>query len=222
MPDEPGAAGEGQRELLARLRAVVEANDAEIGVLRRELDAERELRRRLGLRLAALERRLGMDSSDSGTPPSKERIGAKEARRARRQESERERRKDRRRGGQPGHPGKGLERDPDPGEPKDADRPAECRRCRTGLDGAGRAEPGWAQVWDVEILRTVTEWALPGPGVPVLRDGHDRGSAAGRARGLGVVRAGAERGGGAADLLRERTGCACRCPRRDSAGHSPG
>ena len=48
------------------------------------------------------------------------------------------------------------------------------------------------------------------PGVPVLRDGHDRGSAAGRARGLGVVRAGAERGGGAADLLRERTGCACR------------
>ena len=55
----------------------------------------------------------------------------------------------------------------------------------------------------MEILRTVTEWALPGPGVPVLRDGHDRGSAAGRARGLGVVRAGAERGGGAADLLTE-------------------
>ena len=50
-------------------------------MLRRELDAGRELRRRLELRLAELERRLSMDSSDSGTPSSKERIGAKEARR---------------------------------------------------------------------------------------------------------------------------------------------
>ena len=97
----------GQRELLARLRAVIEAKDAENAVLRRELDAERERKRRLELRLAELERRLSMDSSDSGTPSSKERIGAKEARRAR-QQSERERRKDRKRGGQPGHQGKGL------------------------------------------------------------------------------------------------------------------
>jgi len=44
----------GQRELLARLRAVVEARDAENA----ELEAERELRRRLGLRLEELERRL--------------------------------------------------------------------------------------------------------------------------------------------------------------------
>ena len=92
VPDEPGPSDEiaGQRELLSRLRAVVEAKDAENAVLRRELDAERELRRRLELRLAELERRLSMDSSDSGTPSSKERIGAKEARRAR-QQSERER-----------------------------------------------------------------------------------------------------------------------------------
>ena len=48
--------------LLSRLRAVVEAKDAEIAVLRGELDAERELRRRLELRLAELERRLAMDS----------------------------------------------------------------------------------------------------------------------------------------------------------------
>ena len=105
---------------------MVEAKDAEIGVLRGELNAERELRRRLELRLAELERRLGMDSDDSGTPSSKERIGAKEARRAR-QQSERERRKDRKRGGQPGHQGKGLARDPDPGEKKNAEPPAECR-----------------------------------------------------------------------------------------------
>jgi transposase len=66
------------------------------------LDASRERERRLELRLAELERRLGMDSTDSGTPSSKERIGARETRLAR-QESERDRRKDRKRGGQPGH-----------------------------------------------------------------------------------------------------------------------
>ena len=108
MPEEPVPPDEiaGQRELLSRLRAAVEAKDAENALLRRELDAERELRRRLELRLAELERRLSMDSSDSGTPSSKERIGAKQARRAR-QQSERDRRRDRTRGGQPGHQGKG-------------------------------------------------------------------------------------------------------------------
>jgi transposase len=163
VSDEPGLAGEPQRELLARLRAVVAAKDAENAVLRGELDAERELRRRLELRIAELERRLNMDSSDSGTPSSKERIGAREARRARRQESERERRKDRKRGGQPGHKGKGLARDPDPGEKKEAPPPSECRKCRAGLDGAQpAAEPRWAQVIDAEIRKIVTEWALPG------------------------------------------------------------
>ena len=88
MPDEPGlpaGAGE-QRELLARLRAVVKARDAENTMLRAELAAERELRRRLQLRIAELERRLGMDSSNSGTPSSKEQIGAKEHRKAERTE----------------------------------------------------------------------------------------------------------------------------------------
>ena len=164
VPEEPGLADvvAEQRELLSRLRAVVEAKDAEVAVLRQELDAERELRRRLELRVAELERRLRMDSSDSGTPSSKEPIGAKEARRALRQESERERREDRRRGGQPGHPGKGLARDPDPGERKDADPPAQCRRCGAALEDAAPAAPGWAQVVDVQVIKTVTEWTLPG------------------------------------------------------------
>ena len=112
MPDElvPGdAAGLGAAN--ARLRGVLAERDAEVAALRAELDADRELIRRLGLRLAELERRLDMDSSDSGTPSSRERIGAKEARRAR-QQSERERSKDRKRGGQPGHQGRGLKRDP--------------------------------------------------------------------------------------------------------------
>ena len=166
VSDEPGAAGE--RPLMPRLRAVIAAKDEQIAALQASLEAalaaldgERELRRRLELRVAELERQLSMDSTDSGTPSSKERIGAKETRKAR-QQSERERRKDRKRGGQPGHQGKGLERDPDPDDCQDADPPAECRSCRAGLDGADAVEPRWAQVIDVEILREVTEWLLPG------------------------------------------------------------
>jgi transposase len=164
VSDQPGAAGE-QRALLARLRAVVEAKDAEVAVLRAELEAERELRRLLELRLAELERQLRMDSSDSGTPGSKERIGAKERRRAERRArdaSERERRKDRKPGGQPGHPGKGLTRDPDPDERPEPGPPAQCRQCGTGLGGAADAGSSWAQVWDVKIMRHVTEYLLPG------------------------------------------------------------
>jgi Transposase IS66 family len=164
VPDPSAGAGE-QRELLARLRAVIEAKDAENAVLRAELDAALERYRRLELRVAELERRLGQDSTDSGTPTSKESIGAKERRKAgrrQRQESERERRRDRKRGGQPGHQGKGLARDPDPGEIKEAGPPAECRSCRAPLDGAAAAGPRWAQVIDVEVIRKVTEWLLPG------------------------------------------------------------
>src|SRR6267378_6352645 len=154
-------AGEQQGDLVSRRRAVIEAKDEQVAALTAGLEASRERERRLELRLAEMERRLGMDSTDSGTPSSKERIGAKEARRAR-QESERERRKDRKRGGQPGHQGKGLARDPDPDDTQTADPPAECRTCRASLDGADAVEPRWAQVIDVEILRKVTEWALPG------------------------------------------------------------
>ena len=168
VPDPCADAGE-QRELLARLRAVIEAKDAENAVLRAELDAALERYRRLELRVAELERRLGQDSTDSGTPPSKESIAARERRKAgrrQRQESERERRQDRKRGGQPGHQGNGLARDPDPGEVKEAGPPAECRSCRARLDGAAAAGPRWAQVIDVEVIRTVTEWALPGLACP--------------------------------------------------------
>jgi transposase len=163
VPDPP-AGDQERRELLARLRAVVEAKDAEVGLLRAELAAGRELRKRLELQVAELQRRLGVDSTDSGTPTSRESIGARERRKAgrrSRQESERERRKDRKRGGQPGHPGRGLSRDPDPDEHKEADPPAQCSRCGTGLDAARTAGSSWAQVWDVTISRLVTEWLLP-------------------------------------------------------------
>src|SRR6185437_11609493 len=121
-----------------RLRAVIGAKDEQIAALTAGLEASRERERRLELRLAEVERRLSMDSTDSGTPSSKERVGAKEARRVR-QQSERERSKDRKRGGQPGHQGKGLERDPDPGQRRSAEPPAECRSCHAGLTGAQAA-----------------------------------------------------------------------------------
>lgn len=153
---------------MSRLRAVIVAMDERVAALSASLETalgalkgEREQRRRLELRVAELERRLSMDSSDSGMPSSKEPIGAKEARRAR-QESQRERSKDRKRGGQPGHQGTGVRRDPDPDVSKTVESPAECRSCHVSLDGADAVEPRWAQVIDIGILRKVTEFLLPG------------------------------------------------------------
>jgi len=141
-------------------------------MLRAELDAALGHYRRLELRVAELERRLGQDSTNSGTPPSKEPIGAKERRKARRrQESERERRQDRKRGGQPGHRGSGLSRDPDPQERQSADPPARCSRCGTGLADAEPAGRSWAQVWDVKISRFATEHLLPARRCPCSSTG---------------------------------------------------
>jgi transposase len=154
-----------QRALISRLRAVIEAREAENAVLRAELEVTREQFRRLELRVAELERQLAADSTNSGIPPSKDPIGARERRKAERkrerQSSERERRKDRQRGGQPGHPGAGLSRDPDPAERGETPPAAECSRCGTGLHGAQRAGTRWSQAWDVKITRFVTEYLLP-------------------------------------------------------------
>ncbi len=148
------------------MRGLLAERDGQIASLSAGLESALELVRRQGLRIAELERRLGMDSPDSGTPSSREGIGAKAARSARekkdRQESGRERDKNRKRGGQPGHQGKGPERDPDPDDSQAAEPPAECRSCYGPLDGAAPAEPRWAQVIDIEILRKVTEVILPG------------------------------------------------------------
>jgi hypothetical protein len=166
--EDPRAASARLERLVEALRAAEAERDAEREARRAaeaERDAEREERRLLELRLAELERRLGMGSDDSGTPPSKESIEAREKRKAARREardvSSRERSKDRKRGGQPGHPGSGLRRDPDPGETRAADPPAECSSCGCGLAGAAELVPGWAQVWDVEVRKTVVEYLLP-------------------------------------------------------------
>jgi hypothetical protein len=70
------------------------------------------------------------------------------------------------RGGQPGHQGKGPARDPDPDQEETAEPPAECRSCAASLDGAAAGGSRWAQVIDVEFIRKVTEWALPGLSCP--------------------------------------------------------
>ena len=152
-----------------------------------------------------------------GRPARRSGSGRRTARRAR-QQSERERRRDRKRGGQPGHQGKGLARDPDPDEMKEAEPPAQCRSCKArpgrrggrGLAvGAGHRRGG-----DPEGDRV----GAAGPGVPVLRDGHVRGAAAWRAPGLGVLRGGAERRRGGADRVRERAARACRAGHGHAAG----
>ena len=206
------ADGGDQRELVARLRAVIEAKDTENAVLRAELQAQRERYRRLELRAAELERRLGSDSTTSGTPPSKDPIGARQRRKAERkarQSSERERRKDRKPGGQPGHPGAGLSRDPDPDERTEAaaaggvlavrDRPG--GRAAGGdlvVAGAGRE--------DHDVRHRVPAAAA---GLPVLRQDQRRAAAAMGTPGQHLLRPGYQHRRGAADLA---TGT---CPRNE-------
>ena len=78
MSDERGVTGE--QPLVSRLRAVIAAKDEQIAVLQAQVEAavarldaaesglraSRERERRLELRVAELERRLSMDSTDSG------------------------------------------------------------------------------------------------------------------------------------------------------------
>jgi transposase len=97
--------------------------------------------------LAAVRRQLGRDSSNSSTPPSKDSLAAKAKQRANR--SSRERSKDRKPGGQPGRKGSGLTPTPDPDRTERVESPSECRECRADLAGGTELADGWAQVWDV-------------------------------------------------------------------------
>jgi transposase len=150
----------------AGLRDVLTAREAENAELRAVVHA-------LGLQVAELQRRLGSGSDDSGTPSSKESIEAKARRKAERharreqQEQEprggssRQRSKDKSRGGQPGHPGHGLRREPNPDQQLPVDPPAECRGCGDDLSGAAGAGTAWSQIWDVKIIPWRIEYLLP-------------------------------------------------------------
>src|SRR4051812_13208634 len=137
------------------------AADAETAQLRAAVHA-------LSLQVAELQRRLGSGSDDSGTPSSKESIEAKARRKAERKArrepdggSSRQRSAQRSRGGQPGHPGRGLTRDPDPTQRLRVDPPAACRGCGDDLTEAADAGTAWSQVWDVKIIPWRIEYLLP-------------------------------------------------------------
>ncbi len=96
---------------------------------------------------AELRRRLGMNSTNSSTPPSKDSIEAKAKRRADR--SSRERSKERKPGGQPGHKGSGLAPTVTPDRTETLPPPGDCGGCGGDLGDAADAGMSWAQVWDI-------------------------------------------------------------------------
>ncbi len=109
---------------------------------------------------AELKRRLGMNSSNSSTPPSKDPIAAKAQRQA--QRSSRERRADRKPGGQKGRNGSGLTPAPVPDRTELLDPPAECSGCGADLADGADAGVSWAQVWDIPpIVMKKVHYLLP-------------------------------------------------------------
>jgi hypothetical protein len=93
---------------------------------------------------AELRRRLGMNSTNSSTPPSKDSIEAKAKRRVDR--SSRDRSADRKPGGQPGHQGSGLAPSMAPDRTETLPPPGACGGCGGDLADAADAGMSWAQL----------------------------------------------------------------------------
>src|SRR5713101_3741748 len=106
----------------------------EIAALRSENTGLRELITRLRTQVAELERRLGLNSSNSGKPPSSD--GLKKPARV---QSLRER-SSKAPGGQKGHKGETLRQVTDPNEVVDHYPPA-CSMCGVDLDCGIRRKP---------------------------------------------------------------------------------
>jgi transposase len=100
---------------------------------------------------AALKRRLGVDSTNSSTPPSQDSPAAKGKRRA--QQSQRVRSKERKPGGQPGRKGSGLVPEVKPDRAETVAAPRECSGCGGDLAGGKDAGAAWTQVWDIPPVR---------------------------------------------------------------------
>ncbi|MDQ3763909.1 MAG: transposase, partial [Actinomycetota bacterium] len=109
---------------------------------------------------AELRRRLGMNSTNSSTPPSKDSMGMKAARRADR--SSRERSKDHKPGGQPGHKGSGLAPTVTPDRTETLPPPGACLGCGGDLSDAADTGMSWAQVWDIlPVVLDKVHYLLP-------------------------------------------------------------
>ena len=184
-PGLPGGAGE-QRELLARLRAVVEAKDTEVTVLRAELSAalDREAPS-WSCGLPNWNAGLGMDSSNSGTPSSKEPIGAKERPRPSGRTGTRPSGSGARTAsaaGSPGTPGAAC-----PGTVLRTSRRPSIRRPSARVRGEPGRGAGRGAVVGAGLGRADHPVGDRAPaavaGVPVLRESDDRRGARGRAPG---------------------------------------
>lgn len=102
-------------------------------------------------RIALLEARLGADSTNSSTPPSRDSLAAQGKRRV--QRSQRVRSKDRKPGGQPGRRGSGLTPAATPDRTETAPDPQDCSGCGADLADGADAGMSWTQVWDIPAIR---------------------------------------------------------------------
>jgi transposase len=117
----------------------------EMAGLRSENTGLRELITRLQTHVAELERRLGLDSSNSGKPPSSDGLKKKPTRvRSLREPSGKAP------GGQKGHPGKTLCQVETPDAVVDH-YPKACARCGSGLTAAMATSHGARQVFDLPV-----------------------------------------------------------------------
>ncbi len=99
-------------------------------------------------RIAELERRLGLDSSNSGTPPSRDGLTKPTAEALRQRRRSRRRASDRKPGGQTGHPGGTLRRSEHPDVITDHD-PDVCTGCGAALDAGMSVGSAARQVHDL-------------------------------------------------------------------------
>ncbi len=148
-PDQ-SPTGTGDNSIVAVLQASIErliaqnaALTAEIAALKAQNDTLRRENAALVARVADLERRLGLNSSNSSKPPSSDGLGKKPPR----TRSLRERSK-KPVGGQPGHPGKTLCAVDNPDHTVDH-LPANCANCTAPLPQAPGIDYDRRQVFDL-------------------------------------------------------------------------
>ncbi len=123
-------------DVIARLEALVVALQAQISEQQTQVAA-------LQTRNAELERRLGLNSGNSGKPPSSDGLTKKPARTSSLRE-----RSGKKPGGQDGHPGKTLSRTENPDATIDH-FPETCSRCGGALTGATVTGHAVRQVFDI-------------------------------------------------------------------------
>jgi transposase len=117
------------------------------------------------VRIEVLERRVGMDSSNSSMPPGSDGPAA----RARRAKARKPKQSPNRRGGQPGHEGRGLQRVAVP-DRIEVLAPAGCGGCGQSLAGVPGRASSRIQVFDTPAVKLrVTEYQLTAVTCPGCR-----------------------------------------------------